>query len=135
MTALDQRLVDAAIAEIDRRFPHEIGIAAALYTDEGEILIGVRFRPILGLVRLCAETEPILMAHRLQKTITASVCVYREPQDGRYLILAPCGVCQERLIYWGQKVQVAVPHLDDPTRWQMKTLDMVNPHHWADVLP
>ena len=131
---LDQQLVDAAIAEIDRRFPNEIGIAAALYTLEGDILIGVRFNLKYGPGRLCAETEPILYAYRHNKTVTASVCLYRDPLDGRYLVLSPCGMCQERLIHWGKDVEVAVPAAADPARWQAKTLHELVPHYWQDVL-
>lgn len=131
---LDQQLVDAAIAEIERRFPNEIGIAAALYTSQGEILTGVRFRIEYGPGRLCAETEPMLNAHRHGKRITASVCLYRDPLDGRYLVLSPCGLCQERLLYWGKDVEVAVPDPHDPACWISRTLHDLVPHYWRDVL-
>ena len=132
---LDQRLVDAAIAEIDHRFLDEVGIAAALYTSEGDIFLGVRFKLArYEQGRLCAETEAILAAYRYNKTVTASVCMYHNPDDGRYLVLSPCGLCQERLHHWGKNVEVAVPHPDDPTRWLAKTLDELAPHYWRDVI-
>lgn len=132
---LDQRLVDTAIAEINRRFPREVGIAAALYTTDGGILLGVRFKLMsYGPGRLCAETEAILAAYRQDKIVTASVCMYHDPTNGRYLVLSPCGLCQERLRHWGKNVEVAVPHPTDPTRWLAKTLDDLAPHYWRNVL-
>lgn len=84
--------------------------------------------------RLCAETEAILNAFRQSKTETASVCMYHNPEDGRHLILSPCGLCQERLHQWGDQVEVAVPHPDDPSQWMAKTLAELAPHYWQDVL-
>lgn len=45
----------------------------------------------------------------------------------------PCGICQERLAFWGDAVQVAVPHEDDPTRWESKSLKEVQPYSWLRV--
>src|SRR5262245_2115128 len=41
----------------------------------------------------------------------------RPASDGTFLIPAPCGVCQERLRYWGPHVEVAVPTGHGPTAW------------------
>jgi len=42
---LDQTLVDAAITLLEMRFPAAEGIAAAMYTEDGEILTRVFFSP------------------------------------------------------------------------------------------
>jgi cytidine deaminase len=57
------------------------------------------------------------------------VCVSRA-EDGLFVILPACGVCQERPWSWGGEVQVAVPHPDDSTRWKAVTLAEMASHSW-----
>ena len=133
MPGLDQRLVDAAIALLNARFPGTDGVAAAIYCDDGSILTGVSFEPEYGSVGLCAEVGPICEANTLGKRIVASVCVARDTPTSPIVILSPCGVCQERLMYWGQDIEVAVPEPNDPTRWLPVRLADVQPYYWAKV--
>ncbi|WP_282692176.1 cytidine deaminase [Streptomyces sp. CC208A] len=129
---LDQALVDAAIAQLDRRWPaDEPGGAAAVRLDDGRILTSVGLDNIHGSVALCQETGAYCQAYTLDRRVTASVCVFRDPGDGRYVILPPCGVCQERLALWGPDVEVGVPDPEDPTRWLSRRLVEVNPYYWA----
>ncbi|ABB58170.1 cytidine deaminase [Synechococcus elongatus] len=128
---LDQALVDAAIDLLEQRFPMAEGIAAALYTDDGQILTSVVFQPEWGGGGLCAETGAICEAVKLDKRITASVCVSRLSGDGPIMILTPCGICQERLFHWGESVEVATPTAQDARRWIAKTLGEVQPYYWA----
>jgi cytidine deaminase len=129
---LDQALVDAAIAQAELRWPgHEEGGAAAVYLDDGRILTSVALDNINAGVSLCHETGAFCQAYTLNRRITASVCVCRLSDPRRYIILPPCGICQERLALWGPDVQVGIPEPDDPTRWQARTLAEVNPHYWA----
>jgi cytidine deaminase len=129
---LDQRLVDAALAQLDRRWPaDEPGGAAALRLDDGEILTSVGLDNLNGGVSLCHETGAICQAYTLNRRVTASVCVYRDPERDQVLILPPCGICQERLAMWGPEVQVAVPDADSATGWRARTLRDVNPYYWG----
>lgn len=130
---LDQRLVDAAIALLERRFPGAGGIAAAVATDDGQILTGVSFQPEWGGGGLCAETGPICEAAKLNVRVTASACVSRLAGDSPIVILTPCGICQERLFHWGGAVEVAVPAPDRPGGWQARTLDQIQPYYWVNV--
>jgi cytidine deaminase len=130
---LDQRLVDAARELLEIRFPGEEGIVAAMYTDDGDILTGVFFEPEWGGGALCAETGAICEAEKLNKRVTASVCVSRLSGTDPIVILTPCGICQERLFHWGSTVEVAVPAPADPTRWMARTLSEVQPYYWVDV--
>lgn len=131
---LDQKLVDAAIELLETRYPDTEGVAAALYTEDGQILTGVSFQPELDGGGLCAETGPICEAEKLNKRITASACVTRYTSaGGKIVILTPCGICQERLFRWGGEVEVAVPDPEDPTRWAARTLAEVQPYHWVNV--
>jgi cytidine deaminase len=119
---LDKALVSSAISFVDSRFSEKKWVgAAAMYTDDGEILISTAPETVNESVSLCHETGAICEAYKLGKRITASVRVSYD-DAGKIHILTPCGVCQERLMYWGEDVEVAVPQTDDSTRWQSKTL-------------
>ena len=128
---LDQALVDAAIRQLEARFPNAEGIAAALYTEQGDVLTSVFFEPEWGGGGLCAETGAILEAHRRNQRVVAIVCMSRLSGDSPIVVLTPCGICQERLFHWGPDVEVGVPHPDDPTRWMTRTLKDVQPYYWV----
>ena len=130
---LDQKLVDAAIAQLEERFPGEEGIAAAMYTAGGQILTSVFFQPEWGGGGLCAETGALLEAHRLNQRVIAAVCVSRLSGENPIVILTPCGICQERLFHWGDEVEVAVPDQADPTKWVAKSLKEVQPYYWVNA--
>jgi cytidine deaminase len=130
---LDQDLVDGARGLLERRFPGDEGIAAAMYTDDGDVLTGVFFEPEWGSGMLCTETGAICEAEKLDKRGTISVCVSRLSGPDPMVILTPCGICQERLFHWGADVEVAVPDPADPTRWMAKTLNEVQPYYWVNV--
>ena len=51
-----------------------------------------------------------------------------------FLILTPCGICQERLALWGSDVQVAVPQPGEPNKWLSKSLAEVQPHYWLNAV-
>ncbi|MEU9362401.1 cytidine deaminase [Streptomyces sp. NPDC048301] len=129
---LDQGLVDAAVELMERRWPEgEPGGAAAVRLADGGVLTSVGLDNMNGGVTLCQETGAFIQAYTQERTVTASVCVCRDVEQGRVLILPPCGVCQERLALWGPSVEVAVPREDDPTRWEARTLAEVNPYYWG----
>lgn len=130
---LNQSLVDAARDLLERRFPGEEGIAAAMYTEDGDMFTSVFFEPGWGLGMLCAETGAICEAEKLGKRVTASVCVSRLSGEDPMLILTPCGICQERLFHWGPDLEVAVPDPADPTRWMARTLKEVQPYYWVNA--
>lgn len=131
---LDQRLVDAAIHLMNTRFPQdEEAGAAAMYTEDGEILTSVSPDIPNGAAALCHETGCICEAYKLEKKVTASVCVNRAANSDKVLILTPCGICQERLFMWGSDVEVAVPDPQDASKWVAKKLSEVQPYYWASV--
>jgi cytidine deaminase len=130
---LDQRLVDAARDLLEARFPGDEGIAAAMYAEDGTVFTGVFFEPEWGGGGLCAETGAICDAEKAGKKVTASVCVSRLSGDHPIVVLTPCGICQERLFHWGGSVEVAVPDPADPTGWQSRTLDQVQPYYWVNA--
>jgi cytidine deaminase len=131
---LDQRLLDAAIELMNRRFPKDTwGGAAAMYTQEGDLLTSLAVESPNDGAGLCHETGSICEAHKLDHAVTASVCVCRAPNSDSIFILTPCGICQERLFYWGPDVEVAVPDPGDPTKWIAKKLSEVQPYYWHKI--
>lgn len=131
---LNQTLVDEAIEFIKQRFPKVedwVGVAA-MYLEDGQILLSTAPPALNEAVNLCHETGAICEAHKLNKRITASVCVARDKQ-GKFYILTPCGVCQERLMIWGESLEVAVPMSHDSSQWQAKKLCEVQPFYWRHV--
>ena len=132
---LDQRLVDAAMGFVEKRFPGEpYEGAAAMYTEDGEILISTALEvPAGASVALCHEVGAMCEAYAKDKKITATVCVSRET-DGRMIVLPLCGVCKERVWFWGGDVEVAVPHEGDITKWRPVTLQELDPFYWGRFL-
>ncbi|EID54544.1 cytidine deaminase [Saccharomonospora xinjiangensis] len=124
---LDQRLVDAAVEQMDRRGRTE---AAAVYLHDGRILTSVSLDNLNASATLCAETGAICQAHTLGATITASVFVSRWESDA-VTVLSPCGICQERLALWGPDVQVGVADPDSDRGWSVRTLSELNPFYWG----
>ena len=131
---LDQRLVDAAITQALTRFPTGYAGAAAVATAEGEIITSVGFACANEGANLCHETGAICEANRRNLQITATVCVSREMPGEPFLILTPCGICQERLARWGLDVEVAVPTTHDPGQWQSRKLSEVQPYYWMNAV-
>jgi cytidine deaminase len=83
------------------------GVAAAAMASSGDVLLGVWIDAMVDSACLCAETGPICEAHRLGQQILATVCV-RWRESDQATVLAACGVCQERLAYFGREVRVGV---------------------------
>lgn len=136
---VDHNLVKAAIDMAER---HHAGDpdgdgwagAAAMYASDGRILTSVFLDAPNMAASLCCETGAIAEAHKLKPAIVASVCVARNDPDDPFVILSPCGICQERLAHWGGDVQVAVPDPHDFTHWLSKPLREVQPYYWAKIL-
>ncbi|GAA1361973.1 cytidine deaminase [Arthrobacter rhombi] len=122
-------LIEAAIAQLDRRWPGGDGVAAALALDDGSIVTSVGLDNFNAAVNLCAETGALCQAFTLDRAVTATACVARVGED--IVVLAPCGVCRERLALWGPDVQALVPDRDAPEGWEALSLAELNPHYWA----
>lgn len=132
--AVDQALVAAAIDLATTRFAGEPWSgAAALRLDTGAILTSTGPDAPNVAASLCHETGAICEAFKLGHQITATVCVTAAETAGEYWILAPCGICQERLFAYGPDVEVAVPLPEDPTRWDTLRLADVQPHWYGRI--
>ncbi|WP_096438992.1 cytidine deaminase [Alteribacter populi] len=121
-------LYEAAVTLIKERYPVGWGGAAAMYTENGTILTSVAPEVINASTELCIETGAILEAHKRNTAVTHSICVVRDDENSDFLILTPCGVCQERLFYWGCNVKAAIYSADHSLTF--KTLKEIQPYHW-----
>ncbi len=131
---LDQSLIDAAISQALERYPTGYAGAAAVKTESGKIITSVSFDPPNSGASLCHETGAYCEANRIGEKVVASVCVSRSEPERAFLILAPCGICQERLALWGKDVDVAVAVPRKPSQWQSKKLYEVSPHYWLNAV-
>lgn len=131
---LDQNLVDAAINQALERFPEGYAGAAAVYTENGDMITSVCFDTHNEVANLCHEAGAYCEANRRNVRVTASVCVSRSTPQSPFIILTPCGVCQERLALWGSSVEVAVPDPSNPSSWLVKTLGQIQPYYWRNIV-
>lgn len=122
-------LVQAAIDFVAQRFPTGVEGAAAMYLDDGEIVVSTSPICVNESVALCHETGAICEAYKRNRKIVATVCVSRE-ETGEYYILTPCGVCQERLWAWGGDIDCVIPQAHDPKKWTAVKLSALSPHYW-----
>ena len=127
--SIEQRLYQAATQLIEKRYPVGWGGACAMYTSNGDILTSVAPEVINASTELCIETGAILEAHKYNIKVTHSICVVRDDENEAFKVLTPCGVCQERLFYWGNDVKVAVTTSDNQLLY--KSLEEVQPFHWS----
>ena len=125
---VERKLYQSAVELIEKKYPSGWGGAAAMYTEDGQILTSVAPDVINASTELCMETGAILEAHKLNTKVTHSICIARENENSVFTVLTPCGVCQERLFYWGENVKAAITNPNGELIF--KTLKEIQPYHW-----
>ena len=131
-TELGKIMLEKAREFIDFRYPVGWGGCAVMYTQEGNFLISVYLDAPNSAAELCMETGAMCEAQKYNYTITHSLCVSRDNEKDDLTILSPCGICQERLRFWGKDVKVAVSNPENKIIF--KTLDGISLHYWRDSL-
>jgi cytidine deaminase len=106
--SIELDLYRAAADLISQRYPEGWGGAAVMRTSAGKLLTSVAPETKNDALALCMETGACLEAHKLNEAVTHSLCMFRENPTAPFTILSPCGICQERLMHWGDEVRVAV---------------------------
>lgn len=128
---IEKEMFDKAVDFLNERYgENKTGGAAVLRIETGEYLISIWPEVNNTSADLCAETGAICEAHKLNKKVTHSICVCRGEDNEPYEILTPCGICQERLMYWGKDVRCAISTKDN--RIVFKTLEEIQPYYWLD---
>ena len=127
----EQELYHAAVELIKKRYPRGWGGAAAVRTETGKILTSIAPDTKNDALSLCMEVGAFLEAHKLNEKVTHSLCICREDESSEFLVLSPCGVCQERLVHWGGDVKAAISTKEN--KLVFKTIRELVPHHWSLV--
>lgn len=127
---IEEEMLKIAVVFLNERYgENNEGGVAVLRIETGEYLISVWPEVNNSSADLCAETGAICEAHKLNKKVTHSICVCRD-QGEPYQILTPCGICQERLYYWGSDVKCAITNREN--KLIFKTLKEIQPYYWLN---
>lgn len=128
-TDIEKEIYAAAVSLIEQRYPKGWGGAAAIRLATGEIVTSVAPDTQLDVLSVCMELGGFLEAHKQDVSVTHSLCVFREAEDAPFTLLSPCGVCQERLRFWGENVLVAVTNTSNELVF--RPLCELQLHHWS----
>jgi len=111
-----------------KRFKNNEGGVGVIRVENGKYYTSVWNETNNSAVDLCAETGAILQAHKYNKKVTHSLCVVKEKDLNDITILTPCGVCQERLYFWGGDVKCAISNKENKIIF--KKLSEIQPYYW-----
>lgn len=126
---IEQVLFDKLTKFIEQRFPIDWGGGAIIKTEQGSYLISIALESANVSAGLCMETGAMCEAQKLNEKITHSLCITRDDENSPYKVLTPCGICQERLSYWGNEVMVGIT--TDSSKLIFKPLKEINLFHWT----
>lgn len=130
---IEQKLYAVATELIEKRYPTGWGGAAVIHTAQGSYFSSVPIETANGSAALCIEVGAMCEAHKYKEKVTHCLCVVREDENAPFKILSPCGICQERLRYWGEDVQVGVT--TDNGALLFVKLEALQPYHWTRAYP
>ena len=126
---IEKVLYDMAVAFIEERYPTGWGGAAVIHTEDDRYLISVAPEVLNAGTELCIETGAICEAHKFNVAVTHCICVVRDDENSEFKVLTPCGICQERLRYWGEDVRVGVTTADRALKFVR--LGELMPYYWG----
>ena len=126
---IEQTLYDTAVSFIKKRYPSGWGGAAVIHTQDDRYLISVAPEVLNASAELCIETGAICEAHKFNIPVTHCICVVRDDEHSEFKVLTPCGICQERLRYWGEDVLVGVTTNDNSLKFVC--LGELMPYYWG----
>ncbi|SJZ95645.1 cytidine deaminase [Anaerorhabdus furcosa] len=131
--AIENKMYQMAIELIESRYPVGWGGAAVIHTANDNYYSSVALETANGSAQLCIEVGAMCDAHKFNEKVTHCLCVVRDDEKSSFKVLSPCGICQERLRYWGKDVLVGVTTSDH----QLKFIELskLQPHHWSDAYP
>ena len=130
---IEHTMYEMAVTFLKRRFPKGWGGVAVIHTEQGSYFTSVALESANASVVLCIEAGAMCEAHKYQEKVTHCLCVVREDEHAPFCVLSPCGVCQERLRYWGEDVRVGVTTPDGFLRFV--PLGQMQPCHWSAAYP
>ena len=130
---IEQKIYRRAAERNGPRKPTAWGGAGIVQTAKGNYYTSVCIETANASAVLCIETGAMLEAHKFNEKVTHCLCLVREDENSPYQVLSPCGICQERLRFWGEDVQVAVTTGSEEIKFvELKELQ---PYHWTKAYP
>ena len=137
---IEDELYRSAAELIKQRFPSGWGGAAAMRLEcrddtPARIVTSVAIETPNASASLCIETGAMCEAMKLNQRITHTICLVRDSENSPFIVLSPCGICQERLRYWGNDVRCAITGHTNDGRIPFLRLDDLQPHHWTQAYP
>lgn len=145
---IEEALYRSAVELIERRYPTGWGGAAAMRLagkdndkhdgsngSEALIVTSVAIETPNAAASLCIEVGAMCEAMKLDRRVTHTICVVRDDEHAPFTVLSPCGICQERLRYWGDDVMCAVSDNNQGEHPLFVPLRDLQPHHWTQVYP
>lgn len=130
---IEKEMYRRAVELIEKRYPKGWGGAGVVHTANGHYFTSVSIDTANASAVLCIETGAMLEAHKFNEKVTHCMCLVRDDENSPYKVLSPCGICQERLRFWGEDVQVAVTTQDNSLFFV--PLHELQPYHWSGAYP
>ncbi len=130
---IEKEMYRKAVELIEQRYPSGWGGADVVHTANGNYFTSVCNETANASASLCIETGAMLETHKFNEKVTHCLGLVREDEKSPYKVLSPCGICQERLRYWGDDVRVAVTTDDDLVKFV--ELRELQPYHWSNAYP
>lgn len=130
---IEEKMYQLAVELIEKRYPKGWGGAAVIRTAQDHYFTSVALDVFNASVELCIEVGAMCEACKVNERVTHCLCVVRDDEQSPFKVLSPCGVCQERLRYWGTDVQVGVTTADGALKFV--TLGELQPYHWTNAYP
>lgn len=130
---IEQEMYRRAVELIEKRYPVGWGGAGVVHTANGNYYTSVSIDTANASAIICIETGAMLEAHKYNERVTHCMCLIRDDETAPFRVLSPCGICQERLRYWGEEVQVAVT--TGKPELLFVPLRELQPYHWTKAYP
>ncbi len=130
---IENEMYRKAVELIEKRYPVGWGGAGVVHTSKGNDYTSVSIETANASAVVCIELGAMLEAHKYNEKVTHCMCLIRDDENAPYRVLSPCGICQERLRYWGEDVQVAVTPKEDKIKFV--ALKELQPYHWTNAYP
>ena len=130
---IENEMYKRAVELIEKRYPKGWGGAGVVRTESGNYYTSVSIETANASAVVCIELGAMLEAHKFNERVTHCMCLVRDDELSPFRVLSPCGICQERLRFWGTDVQVAVTSNEENIKFV--TLGELQPYHWTNAYP
>jgi len=130
---IEEKMYRMAVDFIPSRYPKGWGGAAVVRTSADHYYLSVALENANLSTSLCIEVGAMCEAYKFGEKITHCLCVVRDDETAPFKVLSPCGICQERLRYWGDDVRVGVTVPDGELLFV--PLSQMQPYHWSAAYP